>query len=102
MEKSDEVLNLVYPNLNADGKRHFRGAFIVASPQMERGTISRLRKTTRINFSIPPTNNEHVESETKKKIEKFALENTIDVPDKRKIIKGIRYRMASKLSLYES
>ena len=96
------MLNHVYTNLNSDGKRQFRDAFIVASPEMERGTINRLRKNIGINFSIPPTNNEQVESETKKKIEQFALENTIDVPDKRKVIKGIRYRMASKLSLYES
>ena len=102
MEKGDDWVKPVYENLNSDGKRQFREAFYVASSEIERGTITRLRKTTGLNFSIPPTNNEQIKSETKVKIEAFAEENTIEVPDKKKVSKGIRYRMASKLSLFET
>ena len=48
------------------------------------------------------TNNEQVKSETKLKIETFAEENSTEVPDKKKVSKGIRYRMASLLCLYET
>ena len=34
-------------------------------------------------------------------IEKFAKDNTIEVPDKKKVKQGIRYRTSSKLSLFE-
>ena len=101
VKKSDDVLKHVYTNSNSDGKRQIREALFVPSPAIERGTILRLRKNIGLNFSIPPAHNDQVESETKVKIEKFAFQNTIDVPDKRKYIKGIRYRTASKLSLYE-
>ena len=60
-----------------------------------------MRKATGINFSNTVTNNEPQKSDLKFKIEAFDKENTIEVPDKRKFIKGIRYRTASKLCLFE-
>jgi hypothetical protein len=38
----------------------------------------------------------------KKKILEFAIDNTIDVPDKKKYVKGARFRTASLLTLYNS
>ena len=66
-EKNDDWLKQVYKNLSSDGKRQFREAFITASPEIERGTVSRLRKAAGMNFSISPANSEHVKSETKLK-----------------------------------
>ena len=101
-EKNDDWLKQVYKNLSSDGKRQFREAFITASPEIERGTVSRLRKAAGMNFSISPANSEHVKSETKLKIEAFAFENTLEVPDKKKVSRNIRYRTASLLSLFET
>ena len=84
------------------GRADLRNAFAYASPDLEKGTNSRLRKNTGINFSIPTANTEEEESELKKTIVKFAEENTIEVPDKRKVEKGVRYRVVSmnlKMSL---
>ena len=101
VEESDETLLLLYKYMPTDGKRHMRDAFHVASPEMKRGTVSRLRRTTGLNFSNPPQNHEQEKSETKIIIEEFAHENTIEVPDTKQIKKGIRYRTASKLCLFE-
>jgi hypothetical protein len=57
----------------------------VASHSLIRGTISRLRRTTGLNFSNTTTNSTEEESEVKKKIVEFAKENRIDVPDKKSI-----------------
>ena len=101
VEESDETLLLLYKYMPTDGKRHMRDAFHVASPEMKTGTVSRLRRTTGLNFSNPPQNQEQEKSETKIIIEEFAHENTIEVPDTKQIKKGIRYRTASKLCLFE-
>ena len=98
----DDWVKKVYNQMNSDGKRHFREAFYTASPEIERGTITRLRKNTGLNFSNPPSKNEQVKSETKLRIEAFAEQNTIQVPDKKKVSRGIRYRTSSLLSLYEA
>jgi hypothetical protein len=101
-EKNDEWLCEVYKNLTADGKKQFKTAFAVSSHKFKKGTISRLRKTTGINFSNPLPQNIEEPSEIKLKIVEFAKNNTIDVPDKKKYVKGIRYRTASLLSLYNT
>ena len=69
---------------------------------MDRGINARLRKNTGINFSIPTANTDGEESELKKLIFKFAEENTIEVPDKKKAAKGVRYRVISKQCLYNT
>ena len=74
--------------MSSAGRKDFRNAFTMANPLLKRGTISRLRRTTGINFSITTANTEEEESEVKKKIVDFAKENTIDVPDKKKVFKG--------------
>ncbi len=101
-ETNDEWLCEVYKNLTADGKKQFKTAFAVSSHKLKKGTISRLRKTTGINFSNPLAQNIEEPSETKLKIVEFAKNNTIDVPDKKKYVKGMRYRTASLLSLYNT
>ena len=101
VEKNDEWLKPVYKNLTSDGKRQLKEAFIVASDEIERGTILRLRKNTGLNFSIAPQNKDQEKSETKTKIEEFAKENTLEVPDKKKVKKETRYRTSSKLTLFE-
>ena len=100
--ENDEWISNVYKNMSSVGRKDFRNAFTMATPVLKRGTISRLRRTTGINFSITTTNTEEEESQVKKKIVDFAKENTIDVPDKKKYLKGARFRTASLLSLFNT
>ena len=81
--------------MSIDGRKEFKNAFLVASDTFKKGTISRLRRTTKLNFSKIPTNSAESESDLKKKINSFALENTIDVPDKKKYMVGARFRACS-------
>ena len=45
---TDEWFLLLYKNLTSQGKREIRN---VIKPQLQKGTLSRLRKNTGINFS---------------------------------------------------
>ena len=74
----------------------------VIKPQLEKGTLSRLRKNTGINFSNLTANPSDEVTELKKKVIEFAERNTIDVPDKKKYSKGARFRTTSLLCLYNS
>lgn len=100
--ENDDWVVKVFTNMSTEARKEFRNAFLVAGPSLKRGTISRLRKTTGLNFSSIPTHNVEEESNLKKKIDSFALENTIDVPDKKKYIAGARFRTSSLLSLYNT
>ena len=86
-EKEEECLShddwvvKTYRNMSCDGKREFRDAFTAAQPSMKKGTISRLRKSTKMNFSNLTAMEEDLERKIKKKIVAFATENTIEVPD---------------------
>ena len=100
--ENDDWIKKVYMNMSSEGRKDLRNAFCVASHSLKRGTISRLRKTTGLNFSNITINSSSVESELKKKILEFAIDNTIDVPDKKKYVKGARFRTASLLTLYNS
>lgn len=92
----------VYRNMSAKGKQEFRSAFTLSAPKLKNGTISRLRKQTGINFSNLVENKTEDMSEIKKKIVEFARENTMEVPDKRKAEKGVRYRNASLQCLFDN
>ena len=92
----------VYKNMSIEGRKEFKNAFLVASDTFKKGTISRLRRTTKLNFSKIPTNSAESESDLKKKINSFALENTLDVPDKKKYMAGARFRTSSMLSLFST
>ena len=96
---NDDWLPKVYANMSTEGKRDFRNTFTVAAPSLKRGTITRLRRTTGLNFSINTSKTTEEESELKKEIAKFAENKTIDVPDKKKYSKGIRFRTSSLLCL---
>ena len=98
----DDWVGKVVKSMSSEGRTEFRNAFTAAAPSLKRGTISRLRKTTKLNFSNITTNPTNEESDLKKKITQFALENTMDVPDKRKFIAGARFRTASLLTLHAS
>ena len=100
--ENDDWIAKVYKNMSSAGRKDFRNAFTLATHLLKRGTISRLRRNTGINFSIATTNTVEEESEVKKKIVEFAKENTIDVPDKKKYLKGARFRTASLLSLFNT
>ena len=100
--ENDDWVGKVYKNMTSAGRKDFRNAFTVASYSLKRGTILRLRRTTGLNFSNTTTNSIEEESELKKKIIEFAKDNTIDVPDKKKYLKGARFRTASLLSLYST
>ena len=98
----DDWVAKVVRSMSSEGRTEFRNAFTAAAPYLSRGTITRLRKTTKLNFSNLTTNMTSEESDLKQKINKFALENTIDVPDKKKFIRGARFRTASLLTLHSS
>ena len=98
--ENDDWVAKVFRNMSTEGRKEFRNAFLIAGPSLKRGTISRLRKTTKLNFSNLPKNTAEEESELKKTIYSFALENTIDVPDKKKYIVGARFRTSSLLNLH--
>ena len=100
--ENDDWVPKVYKNMSIEGRKEFRNAFLVASDSLKKGTIARLRRTTKMNFSCIPTKSAESESELKKKIDSFALENTIDVPDKKKYIVGARFRTSSMLSLFNT
>ena len=82
--ENDEWIAKVYKNMSTDGKKDFINAFTVAGPLLRRGTVSRLRKTTGLNFSKITIKTTEDEIKLKKEIMEFAEENTIDVPDKKK------------------
>ena len=100
--ENDDWIKKFYMNMSSEGWKDLRNAFSVASHSSNRGTISRLRKTTGLNFSNITINSSSVESELKKKILEFAIDNTIDVPDKKKYVKGVKFRTASLLTLCNS
>ena len=95
MKDKDVWAGEVYSNLSSEGKHEYRKAFTLSVPKLKRGTISRLRKQTGINFSNLVEKKTEDMSEIKTKIVDFAKQNTMEVPDKRKAEKGIRYRNAS-------
>ena len=98
----DKWFALVYKNLTPDGRREVRNAFTVAAPEMDNGTITRLRKNTGINFSNLTANQKEVETELKEKVLEFSERNTTVVPDKKKYAKGVRFRMSSLLCLFNT
>ena len=85
---TDEWFLLLYKNLTSQGKREIRNVINVIKPQLQKGTLSRLRKNTGINFSNLTANPSDEVTELKKKVIEFAERNTIDVPDKKKYSKG--------------
>ena len=99
-KNTDSWFGEVYKNLSADAKKEVKNAFAVVAPMLEKGTVSRLKRNIGINFSKAlPENREEI-SDLKQKVVKFAENNTIDVPDKKKYKRGIRFRTASLLCLY--
>lgn len=101
-ENTDEWFLLLYKNLTPNSRKEIRNVMNVIKPQLQRGTLNRIRQNTGINFSILTVSKDDDESELKKKITEFAKRNTIDVPDKKKFIKGVRYRTTSLLCLFNS
>ena len=85
---TDEWFLLPYKNLTSQGKREIRNVINVIKPQLQKGTLSRLRKNTGINFSNLTANPSDEVTELKKKVIEFAEKNRIDVPDKKKYSKG--------------
>ena len=100
--ENDQWIPIVYRNMSIEGRKEFKNAFLVASDSLKKGTISRLRRTTKLNFSKIPTHTAENESDLKKKIKSFALENTIQVPDKKKYMIGARFRTSSMISLFNT
>lgn len=91
LKTSDHWLKLTYQKMSPVGKREFKTALNLSIPDFSKGTITRLRNATGINFSNPLPVDKSVASELKEAIEKFAVENSCDVPDMRKEKKSIRY-----------
>ena len=92
-EKTNDFwLNKVFKYLPAKSKREFRTAYQLAQPEIEMGTTRRIMENTGINMSKKLPENTNTKSELKVKIEKFAEENSSEMPDMRNEKKKIRYR----------
>ena len=76
VKKSDDWIDPVVSKLRFDGKNRFKNVVHAASPELEKGTLFRLRKATGINFSNTVINNEPQKSDLKIKIEAFAKKKT--------------------------
>ena len=92
----------MFKSLTPDGRREIKNVINVIKHRLEKGTLYRLRRNTGINFNRPTINTIEEASELKEKICEFAERNTIDVPDKKKYRKGIRYITKSLLCLFNT
>ena len=91
VDNCDDWLKLAYPKMSEAGKKEFKVAVNHTIPDLRKGTVSRLRKSTGINFSnFLVVDNPEV-SNLKKAIEEFAVTNSCVVPDMRKEKRNIRY-----------
>ena len=89
LETCDSWLKITYHKLGPVGKKEFKTAFNLSIPEMPRGTLSRLRSSTGINFSNTLNVERNIMSELKQDVAKFAIENSCEVPDIRKEKKKI-------------
>ena len=69
--KSYDWFGTLYENMSARGRREIRDVFFVIKPQLEKGTLHKLRKNMGINFSIPTANVSQENSELKNKVLDF-------------------------------
>ena len=65
------------------------------------GTNERIRRAIKVNISNPLVPMSTEESKLKKAINRFAVENSSEVPDKEKAAKGIRYCHQYKFVLWQ-
>ena len=84
MEYDDWVTKVV-KSMSAEGRTEFRNTIQMAGPPLTGKSYQVCeRKKKKIICSYLLTNKSAEESELKKKIDHHVLENTIDVPDKKK------------------
>ena len=84
-------------------KRAFRTAYQLAASVHEfpKGTSLRLLQNTAINLAKRLLTNGEEKSDLKKKVEKFAEENSSEMPDMRHQRKGVRFRHHYFITLYD-
>ena len=102
LDTCDSWLKMTYKKLGPVGKKEFRTAFNLSIPDMPRGTVSRLRVSTGINFSNGLNVERNGTTELKQDVELFAIENSCEVPDMRKEKKKIRYYYNYLICLHAS
>ena len=100
LEDGDAWIKPTYNNMSPAGRTELKTAVFMARDDFPVGTLSRLRENTSINFSKSPIVMNEEESELKKAVAAFALENSCEVPDTRAAKKGLRYFYNYKFVLW--
>ena len=103
MKENDLWLKETFKYCTTATKRSLKNAYQCASGagELQKGTTLRILRNTGINFSKKLPANEEQTSELKKKVEKWAKENSSEMPDMRNQKKGIRYRHHYLTCLHE-
>ena len=100
LKDGDAWIKPTYNNLSPAGRTELKTAVFMARDDFPVGTLSRLRENTSINFSKSPIAMNEEESELKKSVTSFAVENSCEVPDTRAARKGLRYFYNYKFVLW--
>ena len=103
MKEVDVWFQKTFKYCTAETKTSFKTAYQIAfsANEIPKGTTLRILRNTGINFSKKLPETEADKSDLKKEIEKFAKENSSEIPDMRQQKKGIRYIRHYLICLFE-
>ena len=103
LKENDVWLQNTFKYCTAETKKNFTTAYQIAfsANEIPKGTTLRLLRNAGVNFSKKLREAGNDKSELKKAIEKFAQENSSEIPDMRQQKKGIRYMKHYLTTLYE-
>ena len=103
MKENDLWFAETYKYCPAATKKVFRNAYQLAasSNEIPTGTTLRLLRNTGINLAKRLPKNGEEKSDLKKKVEKFAEENSSEMPDMRHQRRGVRFRHHYLITLYD-
>ena len=100
MKHVDDWIKPSLQNLSSKTRSEFKTAVYMAKDEMMVGTLFRLRQNTGINFNKSASVSTPEDSDLKKAISAFAMENSCEVPDMRAAKKGRRYYFCYKYVLW--
>ena len=103
MKENDLWLKHTFKYCTSETKKNIKTAYQVAASanELQKGNTLRLLRNCGINFSKKLPESQADKSELKRKVEKFAEENSSEMPDARCQKKGIRYRHHYLTCLHE-
>ena len=100
IKQVDDWIKPTLKNLSSTARSEFKAAVNMAKDDIEVGTLYRLRQNTGINFNKSASVSTPEDSDLKKAIITFAVENSCEVPDMRAAKKGRRYYRSYKYVLW--